>query len=177
MAMTEINVRRFSVTSSKKLQNIVAAFEAAIGHPDMDAFRKKAVAATTFAELETIVREATGPSDLMEFTRMNFGMVLRKQIGDSARQSIRFVVGNPLVASAMIRHVPDAGSYVPVTILIDEREDGVRLSYDRTSSFVASYGNSEVLKVAQDLDSKVEALLTAAASETRVPPMESMSDL
>jgi hypothetical protein len=59
--------------------------------------------------------------------------------------------------------VPDAGSYAPVTILIDERADGVHLSYDRMASFLAPYGNPKALKIAQDLDSKVEALLTAAA--------------
>jgi hypothetical protein len=31
------------------------------------------------------------------------------------------------------------------------------------ASFLASYGNSEALKVAQDLDSKIETLLTSAA--------------
>jgi hypothetical protein len=64
----------------------------------------------------------------------------------------------------MVQHVPDAGSYAPVTILIDERPDGVPLSYDRMASFLATYGNPEALKVAQDLDAKVEALLGAAAA-------------
>jgi hypothetical protein len=63
----------------------------------------------------------------------------------------------------MTKHVPDTGSYAPVTILIDTRADGVHLSYDRMASFLASYGNAEALKVARDLDSKVEALLTMAA--------------
>ncbi len=65
--------------------------------------------------------------------------------------------------SSMVQHVPDAGSYAPVTILIDERSDGVHLSYDRMASFLATYGSPEALKVAQGLDSKVEALLVAAA--------------
>jgi hypothetical protein len=63
----------------------------------------------------------------------------------------------------MAVHVPDAASYAPVTILIDERPDGVHLSYDRMASYLASYGSAEALKVARDLDSKIEALLTAAA--------------
>jgi hypothetical protein len=63
----------------------------------------------------------------------------------------------------MVDFVPDAGSYAPVTVLIDERPDGVRLSYGRMASFLASYGSEDALKVARDLDSKVEALLTAAA--------------
>jgi len=64
----------------------------------------------------------------------------------------------------MAEHVPDAGSYAPVTILIDERQDGVHLSYDLMASFLAPYGNLAASQVARDLDSKVEALLTAAAA-------------
>jgi hypothetical protein len=63
----------------------------------------------------------------------------------------------------MAEHVPDAGSYAPVTILIDERKDGIHLSYDLMASFLAPYGNLAASQVARDLDSKVEALLTAAA--------------
>jgi hypothetical protein len=64
----------------------------------------------------------------------------------------------------MAKHVRDAGSYAPVTVLMDEREDGVHLSYDRMASLLAPYGNSEALKIAQDLDAKIEAMLTKAAS-------------
>jgi hypothetical protein len=39
----------------------------------------------------------------------------------------------------------------------------VNLSYDRRASFLRPYGNEEALRVAEDLDTKVEALLTAAA--------------
>ena len=42
--------------------------------------------------------------------------------------------------SQMVQHVPDAGSYAPVTILIDQRPDGVYLSYDRMATFLAPYG-------------------------------------
>jgi hypothetical protein len=66
----------------------------------------------------------------------------------------------------MAKHVPDAGSYAPVTILIDERSDGVNLSYDKMASFLAPYENKEALKVAQDLDLKVENLLNQAAASS-----------
>jgi len=38
------------------------------------------------------------------------------------------------------------------------------LSYDRMASLLSPYKNFEALKVATDLDNKVEALLTACAS-------------
>ena len=61
-------------------------------------------------------------------------------------------------------HVPDAGSYAPVTVLVDERADGVHLSYDRMASFLAAYGNRDALRVAKDLDNKIETLLREAAA-------------
>jgi uncharacterized protein (DUF302 family) len=162
MTTRQVQVERFSLTSSKTFQEVVAAVEKAIGHPDMSVFGRSVRAARTYSDLEMIVREATGPSELMEFTRMDLGEVLRKRNG-VARQSLRLIVGNPVIMSQMVQHVPDAGSYAPVTILIDERPDGVHLSYDKMASFLAPYGNAEALKVAQDLDSKVERLLEAAA--------------
>jgi hypothetical protein len=64
----------------------------------------------------------------------------------------------------MATHVPDAGSYAPVTVLVDERSDGVHLLYDRTASLLAPYGNASALRVAHDLDAKIESLIRQAAS-------------
>jgi uncharacterized protein (DUF302 family) len=75
---------------------------------------------------------------------------------------VRLVIGNPLVMKEMAKHVPDAGSYAPVTVLVDEREDGVHLSYDKMVGLLAPYGNQDAVKVAQDLDHKVEKLLKEA---------------
>jgi uncharacterized protein (DUF302 family) len=163
MATTELRVQRFSVTSSKKFHEIVDAIQSAVGHPDMAKFVKNVSAAKTFDQLETIIHEAIGPSGFMEFVRFDLGEILRKLIGAQAPRNVRFVLGNPLVMSLMAQHVPDAGSYAPVTVLVDERSDGVHLSYDRMASFLAGYGNSEALKVARELDAKIETLLTAAA--------------
>ena len=163
METKEINVQRFSVTSSKGFRNVVAAIEVAVGHPDMRAFAEKVSTAKTFPEMEKFVRDAIGTSELMEFTRMDLGAFLRKRTGKESWRNLRLIVGNPIIMSSMVEHVPDAGSYAPVTVLIDERSDGVHLSYDRMASCLATYGSPEALKIAQDLDSKVEALLVAAA--------------
>jgi len=99
----------------------------------------------------------------MEFARFDLGEILRKESGTAAPKILRLVIGNPLIMKKMVERVPDAGSYAPVTILLDERPDGVHLSYDSMASFLNSYGSPEAMKVAQDLDAKVEALLTSAA--------------
>jgi hypothetical protein len=165
MAIREINVQRFSVTSSRPFGEVVARIEAAVGHPDMREFWKHIAAAQTATELETVVHGVLGPSGLMEFFRLNHGEVLSKEHPGQTSQMLRLVVGNPLIMKQMARLVPDAGSYAPVTILVDERPDGVHLCYDRMASFLASYGNLGALRVAEGLDAKVEALLTEAARE------------
>ena len=100
----------------------------------------------------------------MEFIRFDHDEVVRKERGAGTPKVMRLVIGNPMIMKQMVEHVPDASSYAPVSILIDERPDGVHLSYDTMASFLSSYGSSEASKIAQDLDSKVKALLTAATS-------------
>jgi uncharacterized protein (DUF302 family) len=163
MATKLVTVQRFSVISSKSFEQVTTALVGPVGHPDMGAFLRDITAAKTYPEVEKIVTRAIGPSGLMEFARYDLGNVLRKELGDKAPHSLRFVIGNPLIMKQLVEHVPDAGSYAPVTILVDERPDGVHLSYDTMASFLAPYGNAGAMKVAQDLDAKVEALLTAAA--------------
>jgi uncharacterized protein (DUF302 family) len=142
---------------------VVAKSEAAIAHPDMGAFRHLTIHSGSYAELGARINKMVGDAGLMEFTRFDIGQVLRKALGTKAPTSLRFVVGNPLIMEQMVEHVPDAAAYAPVTILIDKRPGGVRLSYDRMATFLSPYGNEEALKVARELDSKVERLLAAAA--------------
>jgi hypothetical protein len=162
-ATRQIEVQRFSVTSSKPFADVLAVLESTIGHPDGVAFQKSILAAKVFADVETIVNGAVGSSNMLEFARFNIGEILRKERGGTGPRILRLVVGNPLIMKEMVKHVPDAASYAPVTILIDERPDGVHLSYDRMASFISSYGSAEALQVARSLDAKIEAMLTAAA--------------
>ena len=163
MPIKQISLQRFSVISPKSFTEVLTKIESAIGHPDMAAFGRGIKAAKTFAELEGLVNRAVGPSGLMEFIRFDLGEVLRKEHA-SAPKSLRLLVGNPLIMKRMVEHVPDAGSYAPVTILIDEGPDGVRVSYDRLGSFLGPYEHAEALKVAQELDAKVESLLVRATT-------------
>jgi len=163
MAISQITVQRLSLVSSRPFTEVVAAIEAAVGHPDIREFGKNITAARTWQELEQVVQSAIGPSGFMEFTRFNHGQIIEKERGADAPKILRFVVGNPLIMKQMAERVPDAGSYAPVTILVDERADGVHLTYDLMASFLASYGNPAALEVARSLDAKVEAMLRAAA--------------
>jgi len=129
----------------------------------MTSFQPAVAAAETLADLEKVVNGAIGSSGLMEFARYDAGEILRKERGGPASQIVRLVVGNPLIMKEMARSVPDAAAYAPVTILIDERPDGVHLSYDSMASLLAHYGSEAALMVARDLDKKIENLLNTIA--------------
>ena len=163
MPTIKVEVRRISVVSSKPFDEIVQRLTATIGRPDMNAFHTAIVAARTVGELEEVVQGAIGPSDLMEFVRFDAGEVLRKERNGQGPKLLRLVVGNPLIMKEMAQTVPDAAAYAPVTILIDERGDGVHLSYDLMTSLLSPYGSQAALLVARDLDTKIEGLLEAAA--------------
>jgi uncharacterized protein (DUF302 family) len=164
MTIRKFEVQRFSVNSSKSFEDIVAALKAAVGRPDMAKFLIATKGAQTFRELENAVQRSLGSSGLMMFMKLDHGGILRKETGMGTPKNVRFLIGNPLIMKEMAKHVPDAGSYAPVTILVDQRPDGVHLSYDRMASFLSPYGNAEALKVARDLDANVEALLASAAT-------------
>jgi uncharacterized protein (DUF302 family) len=160
----KIEMERFSLTTSKPFDEVVAGVNTAIGHPDMAEFGRSTHEARSFAELKSAVEKGLGKTGLMLFMQLDHGAVVRNETGRDIPRIIRFVIGNPLIMKEMARHVPDAGSYAPVTVLVDERPDGVHLSYDRMSSLLAPYGSPDALQVAQDLDNKVEDLLKQAAA-------------
>ena len=162
--IAKIEVKRFSLTSSRPFDEVLAAIKGAVGNPDMVDFAKTTSAARTFAELESAVRKGLGRIGLMLFMELDQGAVIRKETGMDTPKIVRLIIGNPLIMKEMAKHVPDAGSYAPVTVLVDERADGVHLSYDRMASFLAAYKNSEALAVARDLDSKIETLLRESAA-------------
>jgi uncharacterized protein (DUF302 family) len=159
MTVTKLEIDRFSLICSKPFDAVVAALRSAIGHPDMVAFANATNAATSFPELERLVKSSLGRTDLMLFMELDLGAHLRRETGRDTPRIIRFVIGNPLIMKEMVRNVPDAGSYAPITILVDERADGVHISYDTMESALRRYGNSDALAVARNLDDKITTLL------------------
>src|ERR1700759_31938 len=111
MKVRTVNVQRWSVVSQKPFETVVAAVEAAIGRPNMSELSKDIAAAATYSDMREVVRRAVGEIDLMEFMRLDVGAVLAKAHPERNPQSIRLIIGNPLIMESMTRLVPDAASY------------------------------------------------------------------
>jgi hypothetical protein len=102
-----IEMQRFSVTSSKPFEEVLAAVDAAVGHPGGE-FRRKLGSTKTYAAREKMIHEVIGLSGFMEFIRFDLGEILRKEHGDRTPRILRLVIGNPLIMKQMVEHVPDA---------------------------------------------------------------------
>src|SRR5260370_26318482 len=120
----KIEMERFSLTSSNPFDQVVARVNAAIGHPDMAEFGKSTHEARSFAELKSAVEKGLSKAGLMLFMQLDQGAVVRKETGRDVPRIVRLLIGNPLIMKEMAKHVPDAGSYPPVSDLVHERDHG-----------------------------------------------------
>ncbi len=134
----KVEMERFTVISARPFEDVVAAIKASIGNPNMSEFWKSMQEVQSAAALDTAVQRVLGRTGLMLFVEFDHGLIVCKGTERHTSRIIRLVIGNPLIMKEMAKHVPDAGSYAPVTVLVDERADGVHLSYDRMASLLVS---------------------------------------
>jgi len=160
--LSQFTVQRLSLISDKPFASVLAAIRDGIGHPDMTKFWAEIWTADSFQKVESIVKPALGPTGLMEFGEFDDGAFIHKDRGEITPQSMRLLIGNPLIMKQMTELVPDAAAYAPVTVLIDERDGKVHVSYDRMASLLSVYNNPGATKIAESLDAKIETLMRAA---------------
>lgn len=170
MASEEVRtvaIRRHVIDTARAFDDVLDGIYTGISRPDLAALFQKLAATTTYEELRTLVAQAQGSSGLMRFLQLDLDAALAHdpQAGDSAgRRLVRIIAGNPVTMGTMTRHVPAAGSYAPITLLVEERADGgTRVSYDSIASALAPYDNAAASAVASHLDTEVLSLLRRVA--------------
>jgi hypothetical protein len=75
----KIEIERFSVTSTKPFDEVLAAINDAVGHPEMAEFWESTHRARTLAELESTIQKVLGRSGLMLFVHFDHGGIIRKK--------------------------------------------------------------------------------------------------
>jgi hypothetical protein len=158
----DVAVRRHRFTSERPFQVVLDGIYAGISQPDIGALFARLAACTSYEEFTALVRQAQGSAGLMRFLQLNLDTVLAldPQAHQAGRRLVRLIAGNPVTMGQMTRHLPAAGSYAPVTILIAELPGGgTQVAYDTVASAIAPYGDAAASQVAQRLDTEVLALL------------------
>jgi len=156
-------VSRHVFDTERPFSSVLDGIFGGISQPDIGLLFSKLAASTSYEQFSSLVRQAQGSAGLMRFLQLDLDAALtldpqaRHQAG---RRLVRLIAGNPVTMGQMTRHVPDAGSYAPVTILIQQMPDGgTRVAYDTVTSAIAPYRDAAASDVAQRLDTEVLDLL------------------
>ena len=159
-------VRRHVFESERPFSSVLDGVFGGISQPDIGLLFSKLAASTSYQEFSSLVAQAQGSAGLMRFMQLDLDHALTIDPQApvwSGRRLVRLIAGNPVTMGQMTRHVADAGSYAPVTILIEEMPDGrTRVAYDTVASAIAPYRDAAAAQVAERLDTEVLALLRQA---------------
>ncbi|MFZ5680219.1 MAG: DUF302 domain-containing protein [Pseudomonadota bacterium] len=142
--------------SGRPYAEVLAAFESATGSVE-EGFEKVAANARTPQDFERIFKAREGSSGFMRFLSINHGD-WQGYFG-TPRKALLSVIGNPLIATTMMRHELAVGLNVPVRLFIYEADDGkTRVTYDLPSTLMSGLENPQVHEAALKLDAKLVAL-------------------
>src|SRR5215471_16741139 len=100
--ISKIEIERFTLITSKRFDDVVAAIHAGIGHPDMTEFGSVRQKTGSAAELESTIEKAVGKTGLMLFVAFDLGAIISKTAPGRSR-IVRLVIGNPLIMKEMAR--------------------------------------------------------------------------
>jgi hypothetical protein len=170
----EVAVRRHVFHSERPFPAVLDGIFGGISQPDIDQLFSQLEASTSYEQYSSLVQQAQGSAGLMRFWRLDLdtALALDPQAKDRAgRHLVRLIAGNPVTMGQMTRHVADAASYAPVTILIQQMPDaGTRVAYDTLASAIAPYHDAAASEVAQRLDTEVLGLLRQVTGVRHPPP-------
>ena len=153
----EFKVQHCEYVSTRSFEDIIAAFEAAVGSVEDGGLGETVAFASGKADFENRIHAKEGESGFMRFLTTDHGAWL-KIMGLKAKAKM-YTIGNPLIAETMIKHDLAAGLHVPVRLMIYEDASGrTRLAYDLPSSLMSRLRNEKITDAAQKLDAKLAAL-------------------
>jgi hypothetical protein len=159
----EVRVRRHVFDSERPFSDVMDGIYGGISQPDIGALLGELAASTSYEQFSSIVRQAQGSAGLMRFLQLDLDTALAldpRAQGRPGRRLVRLIAGNPVTMGQMTRHLADAGSCAPVTILIREMPDGgTRIAYDTVASAIAAYRDAAAAQVAEQLDAEVLGLV------------------
>ena len=158
----DVLVRRHIINSDRPFSSVLDGIFAGISRPDIASLSSKLEASTSYEQFSSLVRQAQGSAGLMLFLQLDLDAALTldpRARAQAGRRLVRLIAGNPVTMGQMTRHVPDAGSYAPVTVLVQEISGGSRVAYDAVASALAPYHDAAASQVARRLDTEVLGLL------------------
>jgi len=155
---TMFTVHHNEHVSSRSFEEVVNAFESAVGSVEDTGFAVLVASTKSAEEFESQVKSRESTSGFMRFLTVDHGSWMTR-VGLKAKARM-YTIGNPLIARTMLEHDVAAGLNVPVRLMIYEEPATrtTRVAYDLPSSLMSGLKNEKVTAAAKKLDAKLIAL-------------------
>jgi uncharacterized protein (DUF302 family) len=155
---TMFTVHHNEHVSSRSFEEVVNAFESAVGSVEDTGFAVLVASTKSAEEFESQVKSRESTSGFMRFLTVDHGSWMTR-VGLKAKARM-YTIGNPLIARTMLEHDIAAGLNVPVRLMIYEEPATrtTRVTYDLPSSLMSGLKNEKVTAAAKKLDAKLIAL-------------------
>ncbi len=144
-------------------EDLCSQFEAAIGRLDAPAIRRMEAAGAPWGEIEAAIGAMAGESGLMQFDVFDQGRVA--SLAGSRICCRLYLVGNPVVASRIVRIDERGALYVPfrVTVYASPSGEAATIAFDRPSSLLAALNRPELDEIGARLDQEIDSAVLRAS--------------
>jgi len=150
-------VERIDVESKKPFDGLTTAFEKKIPAADFPAFVRLATSRASVREIEAKVQAMAGDLGFMVLGKIDQGPLV--SLLGKPKKMTTYLIGNPVLANRMFEQHPGVGLYAPLRASIYEDYEGrSHFTYDRPSTLLGQFENSEIRAVAKMLDEKLASL-------------------
>ncbi|KAK2623522.1 hypothetical protein QTJ16_007076 [Diplocarpon rosae] len=161
-----LTTSRSRCSSEKPFDEVMASLYASIGSPDKASewlnMAKDILSGQPHPQerFKSAVEAAIGPHGFMIFQEFDHGIWISLFGVGSGLKAKRVILGNPLIALTMLEHDLAAGLFVPVEILVLEKEGGTEIIWNVPSAQISAVNkHAKLLTAAVELDRKLVALV------------------
>lgn len=156
------------VATGLRYDAAILAFERELGRLDPATTQHLVERKAAWSEVEREIGKVGGSRGLMIISRADQGKIASLS-GRELRCSL-YLVGNPVIATEIISIDLRGSFYVPFRVALYDNgdTDGAVISYDRPSSFLATLGRPELVKIGESLDDKIDGVVAAIRKSATV---------
>ena len=165
---TPITIEHVVVASNQPYEKVIDAFEARLGPAEHweEILRPLLLSKASWELVTQTIEKHIGTSGLTLFFKIEESPLL--VLAGKTSRVTQYTIGNPLFATRMIMHMPEAALYAPLKVVIYADEEGKTfVAYDGFVSLLAQYQRDEITQVARVVEQKLEALIAEVTTGGR----------
>jgi uncharacterized protein (DUF302 family) len=158
-------IEREDIPTGLDYNTLVAAFESELGRWDQTVGNLMIQEKTSWPTVKRVIQDMAGPHGLMIFYRIDQGSII--SLHNGIKRCSLYLVGNPVIAEQILSIDIRASLYVPFRVCLydDGNPAGASISFDRPSSFLATFHQPALMKIGCTLNSKIYSVVHSIVSK------------